>query len=298
MRVIRKSEKNPKVSLILLDWNCRESFHIFDYLKNQSVAKDDFEIIWIEYYDNKPSKLEKKEIDTWIIMDMPNDLYYHKHLMYNIGIYYAKGEIVVIMDSDVMVKPTFIETIIKEFEKNDNIILHLDEFRNINPKYYPFNYLSFEEFETNGCKNCLDGVTTGIKNRYDPIHNLNYGACFCARRDDLIEIGGADEHIDYLGHICGPYEMTFRLENLGRVVKWSKEEFLYHTWHPGSDGIGNYMGPHDGKNVSLRALELLDNGRVKPYIENKAIKTLKNSKQNLELLLSNVSKNWSISVLG
>ena len=297
MKIVRRSEKNPKVSLILLDWNCRESFHIFDYLKNQSVTKDNFEIIWIEYYDNKPSELKKKEIDIWIIMNMPNDLYYHKHLMYNIGIFFAKGEVVVIMDSDVMLKPTFIESIIKEFEKNDNIVLHLDEFRNINPKYYPFNYLSFEDFENNGCKNCSDGVTTGIRNRYDPIHNLNYGACFCAKRDDLIKIGGADEHIDYLGHICGPYEMTFRLENLGRVVKWHQKEFLYHTWHPGSDGVNNYNGPQDGKNMSLKALELLDNGRIEPYVKNRAIQELKDSKQKMDLLLSNVSKDWSTNTL-
>ena len=261
-------------------------------------GNNNFEIIWIEYYVNIPKELEKKEIDTWIIMNMSNDLYYHKHLMYNVGIFYAKGEIVVIMDSDVMIKPTFIESIIAEFENNNNIVLHLDEFRNINPKYYPFNYLSFEEFEKDGCKNCCDGVTNGIKYRYDPIHRLNYGACFCAKKDDLIKIGGADEHIDYLGHICGPYEMTFRLENLGRVTKWSNKEFLYHTWHPGSDGIGNYMGPHDGKNVSIKALELLDNNRIEPYVGNKSIKLLKDGKKDSKFLLDNVSENWSIKVLG
>lgn len=296
MNIVKKSNKTPKISLILLDWNCRESFHIFDYLKQQTMK--DFEIIWIEYYNNKPKELEKKNIDTWIILEMPKEFYYHKHLMYNIGIYYSEGEIIVIMDSDVMVKETFTKTIIEEFEKNDNIVLHLDEFRNINPKYYPFNYPSFEEFLNNGCKNCANGVTIGIKNRYDPIHNLNYGACFCAKKEDLIAIGGADEHIDYLGHICGPYEMTFRLENFGKIVKWSKKEFLYHTWHPGSDGIGNYCAPHDGKNVSLRALELLDNKKISPYVENKAIKLLKENKFNEKLLFENVSKNWSIYKLG
>jgi hypothetical protein len=34
-----------------------------------------------------------------------------------------------------------------------------------------------------------------------------------ARRRGLLAIGGADEHIDYLGYMCGPYELTFRLMN-------------------------------------------------------------------------------------
>lgn len=297
MKIIKKSEKKPKLSLVLLDWDCRESFHIFDYLEKQNVSQELFEVLWIEYYDNEPKELHKKKIDTWVVMQLPKELYYHKHLMYNVGIFYAKGEIVVIMDSDVMLKPTFVASIINEFEKDENIVLHIDEFRNINPKYYPFNYPTFKEFETNGCKNCAEGVTTGIKNRYDPIHNLNYGACFCAKKEDLIKIGGADEHIDYLGHICGSYEMTFRLENLGKRVKWSTKEFLYHTWHPGSDGIGNYMGPHDGKNISSRALNLLDNAQIEPYTKNKAFEKHM-GQMRTNLLFNNVSENWSINVLG
>jgi hypothetical protein len=296
--IIKKSDKKPKISFILLDWNCRESFHIFDYFKNQTIDSSQYEIMWVEYYKNRPKELEDKDIDQWIIMGMEDDFYYHKHLMYNVGIFHARGDIVVIMDSDVMLKPTFVETILKEFEENENLVLHLDEFRNINPKYYPFNYLSFDDFMNDGCKNEENGFTTGISRKYEPIHNLNYGACFCAKKDDLIKIGGADEHIDYLGHICGPYELTFRLENLGRETKWSKTEFLYHTWHPGSDGVGNYLGPHDGKNVSTRSLELLDNQRVEPYKFNEAILGLQNGLEDENLLLKNATPQWSIKNLG
>ena len=47
----RPSARPPRVSLILLDWSCRESFHIFDYLARQDVPRDWFEVVWIEYYD-------------------------------------------------------------------------------------------------------------------------------------------------------------------------------------------------------------------------------------------------------
>src|SRR5260370_9267689 len=43
-----------------------------------------------------------------------------------------------------------------------------------------------------------------------------------------------------------PYTTLFRSE-------WETEEYLYHTWHPGSDGVDNYLGPHDGRNMSTTA---------------------------------------------
>jgi len=56
---------------------------------------------------------------------------------------------------------------------------------------------------------------------------------------------------------------------------WETDEFLYHTWHPGSDGVDNYMGPHDGRNMSTTALQTLCSGRVDPWLENPAIQRLR-----------------------
>jgi hypothetical protein len=282
----RHLSKKPKVSLILLDWSCRESFHIFHYLNQQNVPRDSYEIIWIEYYNRRPPEIqtmlddcERQSkppiLDQWIVMDMPEILYYHKHLMYNIGIALANGEIVTICDSDAMVRPTFIETIIKSFKDNSNIALHMDEVRNNDQKFHPFSYPSFEQVEGEGAINFENGTTLGLLDRKDPLHTRNYGACLCARREDLIAIGGSDEHLDYLGHVCGPYELTFRLKNFGRREIWHPSELLYHTWHPGQAGDGNYVGPHDGMHMSTTALETVKSGRIKPLLENNAIRALR-----------------------
>src|SRR5580700_3151335 len=101
---------SPKISIILLDWNCRESFHSLDYLARQNVPRGEYEIIWIEYYDRRVGEIDRRvaaaaanaeppPVDNWIIMEMPSDVYYHKHLMYNVGIVQARGQIVVICDS-------------------------------------------------------------------------------------------------------------------------------------------------------------------------------------------------------
>ena len=275
MKFIKQSNRaQPKVSLILLDWSVRESFHLLHYLSRQNVDRDLFEVIIIEYYSRVSDAIRpfEDQVDSWVLLNMPEDCYYHKHLMYNAGIVTAKGDICVICDSDAMVKEGFIRAIIAEFENNPDIVLHIDQFRNARKNLYPFTYPDFAEVTSKGCINNVAGKTRGIMDDKDSIHNRNYGACMCARRADMIAIGGADEHIDYLGHICGPYEMTFRLVNLGHREIWHQTEFMYHTWHPGQAGEDNYLGPHDGRHVSTTALDALISGRTMPLEENETIK--------------------------
>jgi hypothetical protein len=278
MRIINRSKRHsPRLSIVLLDWGVRESFHILHYLKQQSVPREAFEVIVIEYYDHISRALLQFEdqVDTCILLEMPQSCYYHKHLMYNAGIVFSAGEILMFGDSDALVRSSFVETILAAFDRDPMMAYHLDEFRNARRDFYPFNYPSFEEVLGDGCINNIGGQTKGILDDMDPMHTRNFGACMCARREDILAIGGADEDIRYLGHICGPYEMTFRLMNSGRRMVWEKSEHLYHTWHPGSDGVDNYAGPDDGLGMSGAALEALCSGRVKPWIENRAVRLLR-----------------------
>lgn len=272
----------PKVSIVLLDWSCRESFHILDYLSKQTVSRDQYEVVWIEYYDRQPTEINAKlkqyasesqppPVDKWLILNVPRNVYYHKHLMYNVGILFSRGNIVAICDSDAIVKESFVEAIVGSFEQDPNIVLHLDQARNNDKRFYPFNYPTVDEIVGEGAINWHDGKTTGLWDTEDILHTRNYGACMAAQRKALISIGGADEHIDYLGHICGPYEMTFRLVNSGKREVWHPTEFLYHVWHPGQAGENNYVGPHDGRQLSSRALQAKFTGRISPFVENRAI---------------------------
>src|SRR6266404_558398 len=109
MRVIKRSSRSrPRVSLILADWGVRESYHLLHYLKDQTVPHEAFEVVLIEYYSAVSEAAWKfeSEIDTWILLEMPTDCYYHKHLMYNTGVVVSSGEMLMFMDSDAMVRPT------------------------------------------------------------------------------------------------------------------------------------------------------------------------------------------------
>jgi hypothetical protein len=275
--VKRSSRTAPKVSLVLLDWSVRESFHLLHYLDKQNVPRDWFEVIIIEYYSriSEPLKKFEEHVDNWILLNMPEGCYYHKHLMYNVGIALSVGDIVMIGDSDAMVRETFIESIVGAFNEDPKIAFHIDQFRNMRRDLHPFCYPDYDVVLGDGCINNVNGQTAGVLNNTDPLHSRNYGSCMCAKRADLISIGGADEHIDYLGHICGPYDMTFRLINHGRREVWDMNEFMLHTWHPGQAGADNYMGPHDGKHMSTTAMEALESGRIMPFRENAVIKTLR-----------------------
>jgi len=305
----------PKLSIVLLDWSCRESFHILDYLAHQSVPRDQYEVIWIEYYTRRVQQIEQSLrkckalgrqpiVDRWVVMGIPENTYYHKHLMYNVGVLLSRGSIVAICDSDAIVKESFVAAILGSFEQDPNIVLHLDQARNNDKRFYPFNYPTVEEVLGDGCINWREGKTIGLSDTEDVLHTRNYGACMAALREDLVRIGGADEHIDYLGHICGPYDMTFRLMNLGRKELWHPTEFLYHVWHPGQAGKNNYLGPHDGKHMSTTALGARRTGRILPLVENFAIKQLRlngglNSDPSLlgQLISPERLKGWSVEQL-
>jgi hypothetical protein len=206
---------------------------------------------------------------------MPQDVYYHKHLMYNLGIALAAGRIICFCDSDALAQRNLVESIVEQFEADPKLVLHLDEVRNHDRRYYPFNYPPLDELVGYGCLNWVNGQPAGLLDTADPLHTRNYGACMCALRNDLLAIGGADMHRDYLGHICGPYEMTFRLANAGRRELWHPSQWLYHVWHPGQAGDQNYAGPHDGAQLSIRALEARQSGRILPLEENPAIARLR-----------------------
>jgi hypothetical protein len=276
--LLHRDPGRPKISLILIDWGVRESFHSLHYLNRQTADRGDYELIWLEFYDRKPEGLQRavaaggpRTLDKWYVLGYPDDFLYHKHRLYNAGLLASAGDVCVICDSDAVYSPTFVESIIRAFEETPRAVVHLDQVRNNDPRFYPFNYPRIEEILGPGCVNWNGETASGLcAPPKDFIHQVNYGACMAARRCDMLAVGGADEHPDYLGYYCGPYEMTFRLVNYhGRHERWLRHEHLYHVWHPNTSGSNtDYRGANDGRGMSLRALDARASLRVEPYRKN------------------------------
>ncbi len=146
-----RAKPGCKVSVILIDWGVRESFHGVEYLNRQTAARTDYELIWLEFYDRKPNGLRKivengvdglPALDQWVVAGYSHDGVYSKHRLYNIGILAAQGEICVICDSDAIFTSTFIEKIIQAFAETPRAVIHLDEIRNNDHSFFPFRYPS------------------------------------------------------------------------------------------------------------------------------------------------------------
>ncbi|MFZ3059419.1 MAG: glycosyltransferase [Candidatus Methanoperedens sp.] len=292
-----------KVSIILIDWNVRESFHAINYLNNQTIPRSDYEIIWVEYYDYRPKPIQDHvalgNIDKWIVLNKKG--MYFKHLMYNEGIVASTGEIVVICDSDAIFSPTFIESITTTFNehKNEDIVLYIEEVRSDNKRFYPFKYIPWEDIwkvimEAPGLIN-WDGVAKkpyGLTTTHDIIHYRNYGACFCVARNSIIESGGFDEHPSYYNLLCGPYELGFRFVNKEYKEIWHQSEWILHVWHPWVRHGVDIMGVSDGIGMNATAVEIRKTKRVAPLLENENIRNLrtgnksdKTKRQNLNIVL-------------
>jgi hypothetical protein len=277
-QVLLHHPTKPRISVILIDWGVRESFHSLHYLNRQTADRRDYELIWLEFYDRRPAGLSDMVasgrgphpvLDKWVVLGYPGAYHYHKHRLYNVGLLAAAGDVCVICDSDAIFGPTFIASLLTAFAETPNAVVHLDEVRNYSQAFYPFIYPEIDDILGAGCVNWRGVTTLGLDHSPDMLHDANYGACMAARRRDLLAIGGADEHPDYLGYMCGPYEMTFRLVNFGRTERWLRTEYLYHTWHPNQTGVNtDYQGPSDGRSMSLPALEARATFRVRPFVEN------------------------------
>lgn len=297
--LLDRPAKGPKVSVILLDWGVRESFHSLHYLNRQTAPRDSYELIWVEFYDHEPAALREMALDRWVVLGHTPDTIYHKHRMYNVGVVASRGEVCVICDSDAIFRPTFIESIVKAFRQSPGVVLHIDQVRNYSQRLYPFNYPTIEDVLGEGCYNWRGTGTTGVLTEEDRIHWANMGACLAARRDDVVAVGGSDEHLDYLGYACGPYDLTFRLNNhKGRPEVWSRGEYIYHTWHPNTSGINtDYCGPEDGKMMSLRALHARASGRVEPFLRSPLVpagRPVPPLEEALALLASRPEPDWLV----
>jgi hypothetical protein len=307
--VLYRPQPGCQLSIILLDWGVRESFHSLHYLNRQTVPRDQYELIWLEFYGRKPLKLQEMVfrqgkhtplVDEWIVAGYDKDTIFNKHRLYNLGLLLSQGRYCVICDSDAIFTPNFIAKLLQGFAATPRAVLHLDELRNADPRFHPFAYPPIAEVLGPGCINWTGTCSRGLASSQDMIHDANYGACMAAPRDDMVAIGGADEHLDYLGYICGPYDMTFRLANDGLQERWLRDEYLYHVWHPNESGINtDYQGPNDGRGMSLRSLEARATGRTRPYVENPWICRTRQGKrldvhQLLELLAQRDEPDWRL----
>jgi hypothetical protein len=267
-RIHKRNERavQPLVSIILLDWSCRERFHALDWLNQQTVPRDQYELIWVELFDRiVPKALEQCDV----LMTCGQTGAYHKHSGYNAGLLESKGQIVTVCDSDAVFPPDFVESIIKSFQ-----------FSNGEPS--PLVLMHYEWRTSSEYPDGLDAIEGLTAFKWQDLWP-NVGACVSVRRIDAIRFGGFDEHESYRGFVCGPYDLAWRLVNAGMPEIWHDPKIaLWHFAHPAPyfhplefsfSNLKRFFEvghPHVDYHA-LTAVEAFSTGRMQPLQENPEI---------------------------
>jgi hypothetical protein len=258
----------PRLSFILLDWGCRERFTTLDWLNKQDVPREQYELIWVELYDRVIDEVMEKA-DVVITCNQHGT--YHKHLGYNVGLLKARGDLICVCDSDAVFPADFVRSVFRSFglEKGavaQPLVLMHYEWRT--SLLYP--------------DNLSDAATLKDTERWQwwPLI-VNEGACVTTRREDAIRFGGFDEHPSYIGYLCGPYDLAWRLVNAGWPEIWHDSSVaLWHFAHPDPIGTNGQKAslrqlmekahPHM-QGHALKAVEAFSTGRFQPLLENPKI---------------------------
>ncbi|MFZ2642487.1 MAG: glycosyltransferase [Verrucomicrobiia bacterium] len=260
----------PQVSLILLDWSCRERFHALDWLSKQDVPRDQYELIWVELHDRAVAEVMEK---ADVVITCGQKGVCHKHVGYNIGLLHARGAIITICDSDVISPPDFISSIVRTFNLNGKA----------EPK--PLVLMHSKRRTSHQHPQKLSDIS---ELREFPWQELrpNVGACMSVRRADAIRFGGFDEHHSCRGYLCGPYDLGWRMINAGIAEIWHDPGVaLWHFAHPASDGMGTGFTIKRWREIIYRhidchvmtAVEAFSSGRILPLQENPEIHRLRMS---------------------
>lgn len=233
------TEKKPKISVIMVDGSYRENFFAVDFFGNQTMSEDDYELLWVEYYDSVNPELAEKisKHPNFRVITLGKEGGYHSSYCFNRGIVESKGDLFIIPDADQACEEDFLETVFKEHQTNDKLVMYVHRRSESKKDHMPD--VDIDHLR----KVCVQG------------HPNNYGGCLTVRKKWLLEINGYDQYpIFGSGEHANGSDVYFRLRNLGLHVMWHPHLTLYHPWHP----IDKHRYSHEIQRVvvNYRALTL------------------------------------------
>ncbi|MBC2716521.1 MAG: glycosyltransferase [Desulfobacteraceae bacterium] len=210
-------KKKFDASIIMVDGSFRENFHSVDFFSHQTLAPEDYELIWVEYYKQVHPELENKisRYPNARIVKLGKEGEYHSSYCFNAGIKESRGEILFVPDADVVVEGNFLEKALKEHETNSRLALYFyrkDESQTYHTDDIDLNHLK---------------QVCALKS------SNNFGGCLSVKKKWLLEINGYDQHPVFgSGFHANGLDVYTRLKNLGLHIMWHPDLFLYHPWHP------------------------------------------------------------------
>ncbi|MCB9103902.1 MAG: glycosyltransferase [Anaerolineales bacterium] len=208
-----------KISVITWNGGFRESFHTVDSFAKQSFPTSEYEFIWAEYYDSAdPVLLDKiHQVENAKVIFVNGEGQWHVGRCMNAGIAASRGDLLVLIDGDIVVRPDFLTEMWQTHAAYKNLVLYVRRWDE--PKTaHDAGQISVEHLET-VCQ--LNNPT-------------NYGGCLITGRQNIESAQGYEEHPIIGGPGAVSKELYTRLCNAGFPIMWHSTEKIYHPWHFGT----------------------------------------------------------------
>jgi len=205
------------ISVVMVDGSFRERFHAVDFFGRQTF--EDFELLWVEYYDDVDPSLERKLASRhgFRSIALGRSGIYHSSYCFNAGIRASAAGLLVIPDGDVAVESDFLERVWDEHVDNEKLVMYVHRHNEPREQHVPET--SLEHLRA------VARVT----------NPENYGGCLTVRKKWLQAINGYEQHWVFgQGEHANGRDVYTRFKNLGLHIQWHPDLKLYHPWHTGT----------------------------------------------------------------
>ncbi len=239
----------PKISVIMWDGNFREYTHTIDYFGRQDLPRDQYELLWVDFYNSNDrirDKLAEYENARLITLGHEPDVPWHSAVMINTAVREAAGDLIVIPDGDIVAEKHLLEYTARQHTKVDELVMY---------------FRRFDELEADSRPDSRQNVQHLI-DRCKLISPTNYYGCFTIKKKHFLQVDGFEEHPVFSYGGDNGVETYIRLRNSGLAVKWSNDMNIYHPWHPGYGTTTNTA--KDRERARLRALKTTHDW-ISPY---------------------------------
>jgi len=150
---------------------------------------------------------------------------------YNLALSQINSEIVVLLNSDVRVSPSWLEPISKAFNDFPRMVACQPKILDDNnPEHFEYAGACGGFVDRLGYPYCRGRIFDHIEmdhGQYEDVIEIDWatGAALCVRRANYIEAGGLDE--DFFAH-HEEIDLCLRFKRLGKIIKVIPQSVVYH----------------------------------------------------------------------
>ena len=209
----------PMVSIITWDASFREAYHAVDFMSRINYPRDKFDVTWVEYYGPARDALEQKSttVSNLKLICLNASEQWHAGRCLNAGIRSTSGDLLVLIDGDVVLEETFLRQAADVHASHSLAAVYARRW---------------DEPGEAASSNSLN--IDHLKAVCRPDVNPNFGGCLIISRKTLERVGGYEEHPVFGGPGVVSGELAVRIRNAGIPVLWPPTLRVFHPWHSGT----------------------------------------------------------------